>query len=398
MSDAVASSGEECLQDHPDVQADAGPEAEASRERRTTAIEMLWDLVFVFAITQVTTLLARTPTWAGFGRSMLVLALVWWAWSAFVWAANAQPPGSAALRWTLLAATALIFLTGLTLPEAFGADSIVFVVSYAAVRLLHLGLYADASRKGNASWQAIRGFSITVAIGMLLLLAGAFAGGVARVVLWAAAVAIDYAGPAWLTRDRLRGLQSVAVTHFAERYSLFVIICLGESVATIGLGVGNRLSGELFAASLGLLITIGMWWTYFDRFAETAEQRLRDHDEPVLAASDGYSYIHLVIVAGIIVFAVGLKLLLRRPAGDPLADPARLALCGGVAMYLIGNVAFRLRMTGAVQYALLVAALALMLLYAVGSALPAWSIAGASALLVAALCAVEAAAPAAEPG
>jgi low temperature requirement protein LtrA len=261
----------------------------------------------VFAITQVTTLLSHDLTWGGFGRAMLALALVWWAWSAFVWAANAQDPDAAGLRAALLVGMILIFVAGLALPHAFGDDATLFALTYAGVRFLHLGLYADASRRGNASWTAIAGFAVTIALGMGLLIAGSFVDGDGRVALWALAAAIDYAGPAWLTRERLRGLQQVAVAHFAERYSLFIIICLGESIVAIGVGAsGRELDTELVAAvTLALLITVGMWWTYFDSFAATAEERLRAHDDPVLAAADAYSYIHLVLVAGIIVFAVG---------------------------------------------------------------------------------------------
>jgi low temperature requirement protein LtrA len=359
-------------------------------ERRTTPVELLWDLVFVFAVTQVTTLLASHRTWAGFGEALLVIALIWWAWSAFVWAANAQATSSRALRLYLLLASMLIFITGLAVPKAFRGESTLFAVTYAAVRFLHLALYADASRKGNASWRAISGFAITVAIGMGLLIAGSFLTGAARTVLWAVAVAIDYAGPAWLTRERLRGLQTVAVAHFAERYALFVIICLGESIVAIGVGAAGRpVSDELVAITFGLLVTIAMWWTYFDRFAETAETRLREHDDPVLAAADAYSYMHLVIVAGIIIFAVGLKLLVRAPAAAELSDFTRLVLCGGVALYLAGNVAFRFRLTGAVDHQKLAAAAAMMLLYAVGGELPAWGTAAGIAALMTVLCVIE---------
>jgi low temperature requirement protein LtrA len=149
-------------------------------ERRTSPVELLWDLVFVFAVTQVTTLLSRDLSWAGLGRSLLVLALVWWAWSAYVWAANAQDTGSPVLRLCLLVAMVLIFVAGLSLPHAFDSEAPVFAAAYAGVRFLHLGLYADASRRGNASWSAIAGFGTTVVIGMALLVAGAVAGGGTR--------------------------------------------------------------------------------------------------------------------------------------------------------------------------------------------------------------------------
>src|ERR687886_2628195 len=329
----------------------------ALEQRRTSPVELIWDLVFVFAVTQVSTLLAHDLTWPGLARAMLVLALVWWAWSAFVWMTNAHDPDAPHVRAALFGAMILTFLVALAVPGAWGDEATLFAVAYACVRFVHLALYVDAARRGNASLSAIAGFSVTVAIGMALLIAGSLAGEPLRAVLWIVAAAIDYAGPAWLTRERLAALQRVAVAHFAERYSLFIIICLGESIVAIGLGAeGLAVDGELAAGVVvALLIPNGAWWTYFDHVATAAEERPARPDEPVLAAADAYSYLHLVIVAGIIVFAVGVK----QAAGAvdaPLADAARLALCGGVALYLAGHVAFGLRMVGAVGVEKLVAA------------------------------------------
>src|SRR5205085_2172778 len=161
-----------------------------AEERRTTPVELLWDLVFVFAITQVTTLLWRDLTWGGFGQAMLVLALVWWAWSAYVWAANAQTATSPTLRACLLISTISIFISGLSIPHAFGSESTLFALTYVVVRFLHLALYADASRKGNAAWSAIAGFALTVSIGMALLIAGSLSTGATRIILWVLAAAI----------------------------------------------------------------------------------------------------------------------------------------------------------------------------------------------------------------
>jgi low temperature requirement protein LtrA len=349
-------------------------EAPAAVERRTSSVELFWDLVFVFAVTQVSTLLAHDLTWAGFGRAMLVLALVWWAWSAFVWVTNAHDPRAPHVRGLLFVAMILTFVVALAVPRAFGDDATIFVLAYAAVRFLHLGLYVDAARRGNASFSAIAGFGTTVVIGMVLLFVGSELSDPARTILWVAAAAIDYAGPAWLTRERLVALQRVAVSHFAERYSLFIIICLGESIIAVGLGAtGRELDAELVAgAALSLLVTIGLWWTYFASVADAAEERLRTHPQPVLAAADGYSYVHLLLVAGIIVFAVGARNAVEHVA-DPLSDPARLAFCGGVALYLAGNVGFALRMLGSLNVDKLAAAVACLAVFAAGGELDAWA-------------------------
>jgi low temperature requirement protein LtrA len=203
-------------------------------------------------------------------------------------------------------------------------------------------------------------------------------------------VAIDYAGPAWLTRERLRGLQRVAVAHFAERYGLFVIICLGESIVAIGVGASSQhLDAALIAAvALGLLVTVGMWWTYFDHVADTAEARLREHDDPVLAAADAYSYLHLLIVAGIIIFAVGVRFVVRG-ADSTMNDAARLALCGGVSTYLLGHLAFRWRILGELRPEKIVCALAVMLVFAAGGGLPGWALAAILAGLMGGLCVFE---------
>jgi low temperature requirement protein LtrA len=365
---------------------------QAEPERRTNSVELFWDLVFVFAVTQVTTLLFHHLSWAGFGRAMLILALMWWAWSAYVWAANAQADDSRTLRLVLLLASAFVFIAGLALPRAFGAEGMLFAVTYAVVRFLHLGLYADASRRGRARWSSIAGFAGTVTLGMALLIVGAALHGGSRVVLWGIAVAIDYAGPAWLTRDRLRGLQQVAVAHFAERYSLFVIICLGESIVDIGVGAASshpRLNFTLVAVvALGLITTAAMWWTYFDRLAGEAEERLRTHNDAVLAAADAYSYLHLAIVAGIIIFAAGVRLQITAIGQAPV-DSVRLAICGGLAIYLLGQVAFAARLRVRPQHEKTAAALALLLLYALSGGVRTWVLAIIVTGLLVGLCLAE---------
>jgi low temperature requirement protein LtrA len=349
--------------------------------------------VFVFAVTQVTTLLAHQPSWVRFGQSMMVLALVWWAWSAFVWAANALEADSRLLRGFLLVGTVLIFVAGLALPHAFGDEAGLFAVTYVLVRCVHMKLYIDASRAGRAGLRAILGFAVTTGVGMALLLIGALTGGWSRDALWTVALAIDYAGPAWLTRERLRGLQQVAVAHFADRYGGFIIICLGESIVSVGVGVSDtthQLSAALVAsAALALLIALGMWWTYFDSVAADAQERLRTHDDPVLAAADSYSYLHLLIVAGVIIFAGGIRMVVHDRLSPPMPDAGRLAFCGGVALYLLGVSAFRLRMLHSFSRGRVAVAVALLAWFAVSGGVAAWATAAVVAVLVVGLCALE---------
>jgi low temperature requirement protein LtrA len=366
---------------------------EDAPERETSSVELLWDLVFVFAVTQVTTLLAAQPSWGRFAQSMLVLALIWWAWSAFVWAANALEADSRLLRGYLLLATVLIFIAGLALPRAFGSEAILFAGAYVLVRVVHMKLYIDAARAGRAGLRAILGFAATTGIGMVLLIIGALAGGWARDGLWAVALAIDYSGPAWLTRERLRGLQRVAVAHFADRYGDFVIICLGESIVSVGVGVADsehRLSVALVAtATLGLLIALGMWWTYFDSVAGMARERLGSHEDPVLAAADSYSYLHLLIVAGVIIYAGGIRMVVHNQLGAPMPAAGRLAFCGGVALYLVGVSAFRLRMLGELSSRRLGVAGGLPVLFIVTTSAPAWTVGAGVTVLIVGLCALE---------
>jgi low temperature requirement protein LtrA len=171
-----------------------------------------------------------------------------------------------------------------------------------------------------------------------------------------------------------------------------VIICLGESIVAIGVSSdAHPIDGRLVAtATVGLLVTIALWWLYFDRFAEAAERRLRDHDDVVLAAADGYSYLHLPIVAGVIVFAVGMRVALGS-GGDSLSDAARLALCGGPALYLAGNGAFRLRMGAAFQWPLVAGVGALAILFVAGGSLAGLWVTGLAAAALVGVCALEAA-------
>jgi low temperature requirement protein LtrA len=173
------------------------------------------------------------------------------------------------------------------------------------------------------------------------------------------------------------------VVHFAERYGLFIIICLGESIAEIGVGASQHAlsAATIAAAVLGVLVAGGFWWVYFDRTAGLAESGLRANEDPVLAASDAYSYLHLLLVAGIIIFAAGIKYTLGH-VEQPLPQAPRLALFGGASAYLAGHVAFRLRITGALDVAQLIVAAVLLILFAASASIAGWAVVGLLACAV----------------
>jgi low temperature requirement protein LtrA len=225
---------------------------------------------------------------------------------------------------------------------------------------------------------------------MVLLVAGSLLALSWQIALWVIAAVIDYAGPL-LTRDRLRGLQEVAVAHFADRYGAFIIICLGESIVSIGLSATREpITTTLVAmVGLGLLITIGLWWIYFGKTAAAAAARLRNHVEPVLAASDAYAYIHLALVAGIIIFATGMRHA-SLTVEEPLVASVRLAICGGLALYIVGHAAFVARMLGGVRFEKLAAAATLLVIYGIGDGWRAWVVVACDAAVIALLCAWEA--------
>jgi low temperature requirement protein LtrA len=318
-------------------------------EHQVTPLELFFDLVFVFAITQVTGLLADDPTWTGVLHGMLVLAAIWWAWNAYAWLTSATDVDEGGVRIVMLGAMAAMFGVALAVPGSFGKDPLLFGVAYLLVRILHLALStiparADPSRRG-----AILRFAPTALLGASLLIAAAFVDGNARAVLWITALAIDYLGP--LVLGVGQGWQ-VAPEHFAERFGLFIIIVLGESFIAIGVGLGAAFElrpGVLAAATLGIIAISALWWLYFDVAAIFARRRLMGSQGVELhqLAMHAYSYLHLPMVAGIVLFAFGLETTIAH-VDERLEIVAAVGLCGGPALYLLGHIASLLRTTGRV--------------------------------------------------
>jgi low temperature requirement protein LtrA len=351
-------------------------------EHQVTPLELFFDLVFVFAITQVTSLLADDPTWGGVGRGMLVLAALWWAWTAYAWLTSAMDVDEGGVRLVMLAAMGGMLFAALAVPGAFGDDALLFGVAYFLVRLLHLALSAIVARDDSDRRGALLRFAPTAMLGASLLVLAGFLEGDQRIAVWVVALAVDYLGPAVVG---VGGGWAVAPEHFAERHGLIILIALGESIIALGIGAGFDLdAGVIAAAALGIVVVSALWWLYFDVAAIFARTRLSQARGLELhrLALHAYSYLHLAMVAGIVLFALGLKTTLG-DAGEPLAGVPAVALCAGTGLYLLGHIAFLYRTTGRIFRRRTVGAVVLLALTPLAVVIPAL----AALALISAVCA-----------
>jgi low temperature requirement protein LtrA len=365
----------------PPADADAPTSDQYAERVRVTPLELLFDLVVVFAITQVATFLARNPTWGGLLRGLLLLGVLWWAWSAYAWLTNALDPEQGAVRLAMFAAIAAMLIMSLAVPRAFGRDGVIFGVAYFVARGLQLVLFAIAGRGDHDLLRAVIGIAPGAVLGASLLVVAGFLSGRAEVALWASALAITLM-PALL--NQARGFR-IAPEHFVERYGLIIIIALGESITAIGVGAAGLSldAGEIAAALLGLTVVACLWWSYFDWVVFVTQARLAEATGAQRAAfaRDAYAFLHMPMVAGIVLFAFGLKTTLA-DAGDPLGSVAGLGLCGGAAAYLLAHVALRLRIGGGIGRGRPIAAVLLLALIPVAREVPAL----AALALVASVC------------
>jgi low temperature requirement protein LtrA len=319
------------------------PEETSQLEHAVTPLELFFDLVFVFAITQVTNLLTHEPTWHGVIRGSLVLAAIWWAWTGYAWLTSTLDVDEGPVRLMMLAAMAAMLGVALAVPEAFRGDAVLFGFSFLLVRVMHLVLYANAGRDDPDLLGALLRLVPTELLGASLIVVAGFLSGEARIAAWLIALAIDYTGPAVVALQGWR----IAPAHFAERHGLIVLIALGESIVAIGVGAGFTLTtGSIAGAVLGVVVISALWWLYFDVAAIFARRQLVQASGVAQArlARDSYSYFHLPLVAGIVFFAFGLKTTLHH-VGDTLDTVPAVALCGGGALYLLGHVVFLYRAT-----------------------------------------------------
>ena len=340
---------------------EGGPEAGAgSRERggaggagsgglplRVSTLELFFDLVFVFAITQLTGILSHDVTVADGVRVLLVFGALWWMYGGYVWLSNARTPVRTPERLLMLLGMAGFLVMGLAIPHAFGRDGVALGIGYLIVVVVHAWLYQRVNRN------IARVVPFNVAAALLIIGAGVVRGWGAY-VLWAAALAAEQLSPLFA---RVRGRFDIAPSHFVERHGALVIVVFGESVVDIGIGAeGHPVTVSLaLSAVLGLALAAALWWAYFgvgdDERAEEAMLAAEPEARPALALA-AYFFAYIPMLLGVVALAAGVKQAIVNTASTLPAGPC-VALGCGVGLFLAGTVAFRhaLRI-GAEQYRL----------------------------------------------
>jgi low temperature requirement protein LtrA len=333
------------------------PAKAAAAGSEVTPLELFFDLVFVFTITQLTTLLAREPTWSGLGQVALLFGNVWWMYGGYAWLTNAVPPRELGVRLLLLVGMGGFLIVALSIPTAYHGGGLAFGIGYLIVTLVHTGLFLRVSEASVFKSIVSLGPFNLITAGMLL--AGGASGPTARVALFAAAFVVHWVSP-FITRTsgfRIRG------AHFVERHGLIVLIAIGESVVAVGIGLGTIAlpAGRILTALLGLALAAGLWWLYFsgeERRAELAFEKAGLPQKPWIALN-AFGYGFLPLLGGIVAVAAGTKLAVVR-YNEPSTISAAVLLAGGIFAYLIGLVLFRVFVgSGRLAVRLLIALLAL---------------------------------------
>jgi low temperature requirement protein LtrA len=355
---------------------------------RVMPLELFFDLVFVLAITQCTALMAGEPTWAGLAKGMLVLGVLWWSWVGYAWLTSVVDPEEGGVRIVLFAAMAALLVVAICVPDAFGDLALEFALAYGGVRAAHIALFVLASPDDPSLRHSVVGLAESTAVGVGLLIGASFLTGVPQGLMWVLALGLDMAGPFFFGAEGWK----LVPGHFAERHGLIIIIALGESIVAIGVGAEAHLTAGIAAAAvLGVAIAAALWWIYFDivalvsarRLGRTAEGRERNE-----LARDSYSYLHFPMVAGIVLSALGLKKTLGQ-VSDPLDTVLAFSFLGGVALYLLGHVAFRFRHIHTINRQRLLLALLLFALLPAAVEIPALATVAIVAALLCALIVYE---------
>jgi low temperature requirement protein LtrA len=349
-----------------------------------TPLELFFDLVFVFAITQITDLMAEDPTVGNVFRGVLVIGILWWTWVGYSWLGNIARADEGILRVAMFVAMGGVFIAAITIPEAFddGPGGLhgptVFALCYFVVRLVHLFMFWIVSRDDRDLRGQVLRFAPSMVVGTVLLLIAAQTSGTTQTLLWVAALLGDYVG----TYLSGTGWRLASASHFAERHGLIILIALGESIVATGIGIAKvPVSLPIVAAVLlGLAISGALWWAYFDVTALLTEHALAaaTGERQIRLARGGYTFLHLPMIIGVVLLSLGLKKAIGYVAGvdehtlaDPLYGVPMAVLYGGTALYLLAHVGFKYFMTGNLSVLRTVVAVLLVALAPVMALVPA---------------------------
>ena len=360
--------------------------------QRASTLELFYDLVFVFAITQVSHLLLEHLTWAGVLHSLIALLAVYWSWNYTTWTTNELDTETVPVRLLLLALMLISLLMSVAIPQAFEAHALLFAGSYVAIQVgRHSFLTFAAAESGTVERERAGSILTWFVVVGVLWIAGALVEGPERVVLWLAALALDYCAPLvtyWVPgRRRLApATWNVGTEHFAERFGLFIILALGESIVITGATTSELEldAARIIAFVMAFLASAAIWWLYFSSVANLGEHYLEVSDNRTVLARDAYTYLHVVFVAGIILSAVGDELVIAHPS-EILPPYEVAAVAAGPAVYLLAHTLFGYRLTGSMGRAKPLGTLACVVVGFVGLLVPALVLAG---LLIVVLVAV----------
>ena len=368
---------------------------QTGEEQRATWLELFFDLVFVFAVTQLSHLLLHHLTLRGALQTLFLLLVVWWAWIYTTWMTNWFDPESVLVRLVLLVVMASSLLMAVSIPEAFGNLAPLFACSYIVLQVVRNAFNVYATPPDNAFHPVFLRILAWSLVSGVLWLAGGLAPSGSRTWLWIAALAVDYVAPTvgyWTPRLGRSATTDweIETAHFAERFQLFIIIALGESIVVTGATASSLILD--FANGTALMVAFAtsaaLWWLYFDEVGWRAQRFLSRADDSGRLARDAYTYLHIPIVAGIIVVAVGDEVVIAHPGASPSGVELAVIL-GGPALYLVGHTLFRLRMIHNVSRKRVVAAVAILALAPLGGTLPALALAACVLAILSALAAAE---------
>ena len=360
--------------------------------QRASNLELFYDLVFVFAITQVSHLLLTHLTWLGVLQSLILLLAVWWSWNYTTWMTNELDTDTVPVRLLLLSLMLVSLLMSVAIPQAFKAHALLFAASYIAIQLgRHSFLAFVAAGKGTPERERATRILIYFCIAGVFWIPGAFFDGLLRIVIWSVALAVDYGAPIVLYRiPGMRRMEAanwlVGTEHFAERFGLFIILALGESIVLTGATTSglDLTQPRIVAFGMAFLATAAIWWLYFTSVARIGEHYLEVDEDRTTLARDGYTFLHVVFVAGIILTAVGDELVIAHPM-EILPPYEVAAVAAGPAIYLLAHTLFGYRLTGSMGKNKLFGTLACVVAGFIGLFVPAIVLAG---LLIVVLLAV----------